>query len=254
MLLNFQYHQVSQSNKKTPLVLIHGLFGSLSNLGVIARAFNDSHDIVQIDVRNHGHSPHSNEMNYQFMAQDVLETMRNLNIDQFTVIGHSMGGKIAMKLAEVARQQIEQLVVLDMAPFAYQENHHDVIFKALFAVEQAQITTRKEAIEIMRQYIREEMVIQFLLMSFKQGKWLFNLHSISEHYHDILNWDNIISWSKPALFIRGADSGYIAKEQHITALEQQFPYYQLETIEGAGHWLHAQKPDQVIEKIKNYLN
>ena len=125
MLLNFQHQKALEEHNNTPFVLIHGLFGSLSNLGVIARAFNNTHDVIQVDVRNHGHSTHSPEMNYELMANDILETMDHLNISKFSAIGHSMGGKIAMKLTEVASQQLEQLVILDMAPFSYQENHHE---------------------------------------------------------------------------------------------------------------------------------
>jgi len=253
MLLNYQLHQATEPNNNTPLVLIHGLFGSLSNLGVIARAFSQTHDVIQIDVRNHGHSSHSEDMNYSLMAQDILETIKHLNIEKFTAIGHSMGGKITMKLAEIAASNLDKMVVLDMAPFAYQENHHDVIFKALFAVENANISSRKEAMEIMREYIQEEMVIQFLLMSFKQGQWLFNLSSIYAHYQDILSWTNQVKSDIPALFIRGGLSPYVAQEQQVQAIEQQFSNVTLQTIDQAGHWLHAQKPDQVIDYIKEYL-
>ena len=166
MLLNYQFHQSDTDQQRTPIVLIHGLFGSLSNLGGIARALYASHSVVQIDVRNHGQSPQSSEMNYQVMAQDILDTLDHLNIQQFSVIGHSMGGKVAMKLTEIATDRLEQLVILDIAPFAYQENHHDQIFKALFAVKSAHIQSRKEATEIMREFLKEEMVIQFLLKSF----------------------------------------------------------------------------------------
>jgi Predicted hydrolases or acyltransferases (alpha/beta hydrolase superfamily) len=141
MILNYEYHQKLEGETH-PLVFIHGLFGSLSNLGMLARAFQNSHSVIQLDLRNHGKSPQSTEMDYREMANDVLETLDVIGIDKFSVIGHSMGGKVAMQLALIS-ERVEQLVVLDIAPFAYQERHHDEIFKALIAVQNAQIQSRQ---------------------------------------------------------------------------------------------------------------
>ncbi|OTG65006.1 alpha/beta fold hydrolase [Acinetobacter silvestris] len=253
MLLNFQYHQTIQPNQNIPVVLIHGLFGSLTNLGMIGRALNGTHDIVLIDIRNHGHSPHSNEMSYTAMAQDVVETLDHLKIKQFSVIGHSMGGKLAMKLTEVALERLQQLVILDMAPFAYHENHHDQVFKALFAVKNAQIESRKEATEIMRSLLNEEMVIQFLLKSFHQGQWLFNVNALFKHYQEIIDWQEIPVWHKPTLFIRGGHSPYMSQNIHLQAIERQFSQARLETVENAGHWLHAEKTSEVNTLISEFL-
>ena len=254
MLLNFEFQQITNSQSKPTIVLIHGLFGSLSNLGVIARALESEYSILQIDVRNHGKSAHDVEMNYSVMAQDVMETLDHLNIEHFSVIGHSMGGKIAMKLTELAPQRLQNLIVLDMSPFAYQENHHDSIFKALFAVQQANIISRKEAYEIMQTFLKEDMVIQFLLKGFSKGQWLFNVQAIFDHYVDIIGWDTISLWSKPTLFIRGGRSPYISKDKHIQAIDQQFNHVELETIENAGHWLHAEQPNQITSIVKYFLN
>lgn len=253
MILNHQIHLNETTTEKTPLVFIHGLFGSLSNLGMLARAFYESHSVIQIDVRNHGHSAHSPEMNYAVMAQDILDTLDSLNIQQFSVIGHSMGGKIAMQLANRAGERLQQLVVLDIAPFAYQENHHDQIFKALFAVQNAKVESRQQAMQIMREYLNEEMVIQFLMKSFHKGQWLFNVDALFNHYSDIVQWDEILPWSKQALFIRGGQSAYISKDEHFDAIKQQFPHAQIRVIENAGHWLHAEKPQQVLDEIMLYL-
>ena len=169
MILNHQFHQNEQPRAKT-LVFVHGLFGSLSNLGMLAREFYSSHHVLQVDVRNHGLSAHSNVMNYEVMAADLIETLDELNIEHFSLIGHSMGGKLVMKVTELAGDRLDQLVVLDITPIAYKENHHEQIFKALIAVQKADIETRQQAIEIMREYLKEEMVIQFLLKSFSKGK------------------------------------------------------------------------------------
>lgn len=254
MLLNYQYDQVTTTTDASPtLVLIHGLFGSLSNLGMIARVFQGKFNILQIDVRNHGHSAHSEEMNYLLMASDVLETLDHLNIQQFIVIGHSMGGKIAMKLADLAQDRLEKVVILDMAPFAYKQNHHDQIFKALLAVEDAQVESRKDATEIMRQYLNEEMVIQFLLKSWNKGKWLFNVRTLYKDYPNILGWDQQRTNAVPILFIKGGNSPYLAKPEHFEAIEQQFSNHQIQVVENAGHWLHAEKPTEVNELITDFI-
>lgn len=254
MILNHQIYLNESATEKTPLVFIHGLFGSLSNLGMLARAYYESHSVIQIDVRNHGYSAHSPEMNYAVMAQDILETLDALNIQKFSVIGHSMGGKIAMQLANSAGERLEQLVVLDMTPFAYNESHHDQIFKALFAVQNAQIESRQQAMQIMREYLHEEMVIQFLMKSFNKGQWLFNVEALFNHYPDIINWNVIQPWQKETLFIRGGKSAYISKDEHFAAIQQQFPYAKIAVIEDAGHWLHAEKTQQIIDEMNKYLN
>ena len=254
MLLNFEFQKSAEPQSKPTIVLIHGLFGSLGNLGMIARVLQLEYSVLHLDIRNHGKSAHDKEMNYTVMAQDVIETLDHLNIEQFSVIGHSMGGKIAMKLTELAPKRLQNLIVLDMCPFAYQENHHDSIFKALFAVEQANVASRKEAYEIMQNFLKEEMVIQFLLKGFNKGRWLFNVQFIFDHYADIIGWQALKLWSKRTLFIRGGQSPYISKDEHIKAIDQQFDHVELETIENAGHWLHAEQPEQVNIIIKNYLN
>ena len=253
MILNHQFHQNEQPRAKT-LVFVHGLFGSLSNLGMLAREYYSSHNVLQVDVRNHGLSTHSNVMNYEVMAADLIETLDELNIEHFSLIGHSMGGKLVMKVTELAGDRLDQLVVLDITPIAYKENDHEQIFKALFAVQKAGIETSQQAIEIMREYLKEEMVIQFLLKSFSKGKWLFNVNALYENYAEILSWENIETWHKPALFIRGGNSPYVKKPEYIEAIQSQFSQAQIQTVADAGHWLHAEKTAQVLQIITQYLS
>ncbi|MDQ8954444.1 alpha/beta fold hydrolase [Acinetobacter rudis] len=254
MILNLEHRQPEQPSLHAPLVFIHGLFGSMGNLGVLARAFEHSHEIIQVDVRNHGRSPRSSALSYDEMAQDILDSLDHLKIEQFSVVGHSMGGKIAMTLAKLAAQRLHKLVVLDMAPYAYQENHHDTIFQALFAVQNAQLATRKQATELMQTYIKENMVIQFLLKSWSQGQWLFNVDALYTHYADILSWQPQPAWLQPALFVRGGNSHYVSQDIQIAAVQQQFPQAQIETIQNAGHWLHAEQPVEVVKVMKDYIN
>lgn len=253
MILNYQLHH-HETSTVSPMIFIHGLFGSLSNLGVLARHFSEQRTVIQIDVRNHGLSGHSSDINYQLMAEDVLETLSSLNVHKFVVVGHSMGGKIAMKLADLAREQTEKLVVLDITPIQYHENHHAEIFQALFAVQQANVASRLEAAKIMHKYIHEEMVIQFLLKSFNKGQWLFNVQALFDHYPDIMAWEKVEKINRPALFLRGGDSFYISKPEHFAAINEQFSQAKIEVIENTGHWLHGEKPDEVIKYMQAFLN
>lgn len=248
------HHQIQQySSDLTPIVFIHGLFGSLSNLGMLARHYAGQRTVIQFDVRNHGLSPHSEEMNYQAMAQDIIDSLDALDVEKVVVIGHSMGGKISMALAALAPERVEKLIVLDMAPFEYKEQHHDQIFKALFAVEQAKISSRADATALMSQYIHENMVIQFLLKSFNQGTWRFNLGALFQHYADILSWHNQTAVNIKTLFLKGEHSFYISTAQHFAAIDSQFSRSTVVVIENAGHWLHAEKTETVIQEIDQFL-
>lgn len=252
MQLHYEYHQNAQTTH-IPIVFIHGLFGSLSNLGVLARALQVDYSTIQLDLRNHGLSGHDDELNYDLLAQDVIETLNNLNIEKFILIGHSMGGKTAMRVADLAANRVEKLVVLDISPCASADYHHTEIFQALQAVEQADIQTRQDATHMMQKFIVEPMVIQFLLKSFSQGKWHFNVESLFKNYREILSWNTQKPWTKPVLFLRGEKSTYISKDEHFSAIQKQFPYATIHVIKNAGHWLHGENPKDVLAQIQTYL-
>jgi esterase len=252
MRLNYQ-HQAHATNPIT-MVFIHGLFGSLSNLGMLARYYEKQYGILQIDVRNHGLSEHAEEHNYQCMAQDIVRLLQELKLEKTILVGHSMGGKIAMKIASIQPECVEKLVVLDMTPIVYLENHHAEIFQALFAVEQAKVISRIEAAKIMREFLTDEMVIQFLLKSFNKGQWLFNARSLFNNYQNILDWETFVQpVTVPSLFLRGGNSFYISKPEQFEAIHQQFSNAKIELIEDAGHWLHGEKTADVLEKMDQFL-
>ncbi|MFG1175016.1 esterase [Erwiniaceae bacterium CAU 1747] len=252
MNLNVRLQSEQSATDDLPLVLIHGLFGSLDNLGILARDLKQYRRLVQLDVRNHGLSPRSTEMSYALMAQDVLETLDGLGIDRFGVIGHSMGGKIAMMLTALAPERVDKLVVIDMAPVAYPTRHHDEIFAALQAVTEAGITSRSAAATLMRQTLTEEGVIQFLLKSFHEGEWRFNVPVLYQCYDRLIGWQPQPAWPHPALFIRGDRSPYLADEYRDTLLAQ-FPQARAWVVAGAGHWVHAEKPDAVLRAIRRFF-
>ena len=253
MKLNIRAQSAQNLHNNSPIVLVHGLFGSLDNLGILARDLVADHDIIQVDMRNHGLSPRSPVMNYPAMAQDLLDTLDGQQIEKAIFIGHSMGGKAVMALTALAPERVERLVAIDIAPVDYHVRRHDAIFTAINAVTDAQATSRQQAASVMRQHLHEEGVIQFLLKSFVDGEWRFNVPVLWDQYPHIVGWETIPAWEHPALFIPGGNSPYVT-EAYREQLLAQFPQARAHVIAGAGHWVHAEKPEAVLRAIRRYLN
>ncbi|MDE9612115.1 esterase [Citrobacter portucalensis] len=253
MKLNIRAQSAQNLHNNSPIVLVHGLFGSLDNLGILARDLVVDHDIIQVDMRNHGLSPRSPEMNYPAMAQDLLDTLDEQQIERAIFIGHSMGGKAVMALTALAPDRIDRLVAIDIAPVDYHVRRHDAIFTAINAVTDAQATSRQQAASVMRQHLQEEGVIQFLLKSFVDGEWRFNVPVLWDQYPHIVGWETIPAWEHPALLIPGGNSPYVT-EAYREQLLAQFPQARAHVIAGAGHWVHAEKPEAVLRAIRRYLN
>ena len=254
-LLNFQFHQAKQAINPQTLVFIHGLFGDMNNLGIIARAFSDHYNILLVDLRNHGESFHTTEMNYALMAQDLLAVLDNLHLSQVILIGHSMGGKTAMTLAAMAPQRISKLIVIDIAPVTYSHREHAPIFQGLFAVKDAKVETRQQAKPILEKAINDESVVQFMLKSFSAQapeSFRFNLSGLFANYDHLMGWQEVYA-VVPTLFIKGGNSSYI-QPQFSEQILAQFPNASSFTINGCGHWAHAEKPTFVIRAIERFLN
>ncbi|QUJ66543.1 alpha/beta fold hydrolase [Photobacterium sp. GJ3] len=238
------------------VVLIHGLFGSADNLGILARALKESCQVISVDLRNHGQSPHSTTFTYRDMAQDVIDVLSQLNISEFSVIGHSMGGKVAMAMTELIPAQILGLIVLDMAPVAYQEHRHENVFAGLQAVRHQHITSRKEAEQYLAEHVQESGVRQFLLKSLAKTdngfQWRFNVAGLIANYSTIMGWEPVPPFSGPTLFVKGQESEYIQTE-HKDAITAQFPNAKAHMVANTGHWLHAEKPETVNRIILNFL-
>jgi esterase len=254
MFMQLNYKQIGQGSD---VVLIHGLFGSLENLNVIAKPLSEHFRVTNVDLRNHGLSPHSDEMDYLAMANDIVQLMATLKIQKAHLIGHSMGGKVAMQVALTHSELVDKLVVLDIAPVSYPARHTKIL-EALNAVKNADIGDRKQADLIMQPYIEELGVRQFLLKSLyknNEGKfvWRFNLSVLDNKYSTIT--DNINANNSclcETLFIKGNDSDYILAE-HREAINSLFKNVSAKIIHGAGHWLHAQKPQAVNKAINDFL-
>ncbi len=256
--LHYQFHAAPRKiSGKSPrlLLFLHGLFGDLNNLGIIARAFAEEYDILRVDLRNHGSSFHSNAMDYALMAADLKALLAHLNVTSCVVIWHSMGGKTAMKLAELAPELVEQLVVIDIAPVAYPNGRHSAIFDGLFAVKNARPQTRQQAKTVMAAHIIDEGVQQFMLKGFDPQSpdcFRFNLTALHHNYENLMDWQPVLV-DKPTLFIKGALSDYIQEKATQTILAQ-FPQARSFVVSNADHWVHAEKPEAVIRAIGRVLN
>ncbi|KZN66668.1 hypothetical protein N473_09750 [Pseudoalteromonas luteoviolacea CPMOR-1] len=256
MLLNFKQSGLDQKSAKT-VFLIHGLFGSLENLNVIARALEANFNVINVDLRNHGRSFKSDDMDYQFMAQDIINLINHLGLESVTLVGHSMGGKVAMQVAMLDEQKVTKLVVLDIAPVAYHPRH-DSIIAALNQVSLHEPNSRSEADKVMAEHIDELGVRQFLLKSLAKNdsgklEWRFNLSVIEKNYSKIIaNIDTPRTCLCDTLFIKGNNSDYILPE-HKNAIVGAFTKARAKVIQGAGHWLHAEKPEAVNRSIIDFI-
>jgi pimeloyl-ACP methyl ester carboxylesterase len=242
-----------------PLLILHGLFGQSDNWTTLAKRFGgNGFEVYTIDLRNHGLSPHSEEWNYEVMADDIKEFVTEHKLEKPLLLGHSMGGKVAMFFALRYEDILDKLIVADMSPRQY-EPHHASVLAALNEVEFSKIETRKDAEEILGGHIHDFGTRQFLLKNIywedtasNKMNWRFNLPVITRKYNEILAAVPDKSSPVKALFIRGEKSEYIT-ERDIPEIEKRFPNYQLETIAGAGHWVHAEKPNEFFECVMNFL-
>ncbi len=253
-LLNFEFSNDQKDPSLPVLVFIHGLFGDLDNLGVIARAFSDQYSILRIDLRNHGKSFHSVEMDYTCLSNDVIELLDHLKIKNSILIGHSMGGKTAMMVAGKRPDLVLKLVIIDIAPVNYGEHGHRIIFKGLKAVAQAKLDNRQEAKQLLANFIQNEAVQKFMLKSFEPRspqRFRFNVDVLENKYLAIMDWQEIF-FSKPTLFIKGSESDYILP-QYQKIILRQFPQAKAFIVQGGGHWVHVEKTPSVIRAIAQFL-
>ena len=247
----------SAEEDKSPVILLHGLFGSLENLGVVARRLALGWQVHSVDLRNHGRSPHADSMTYTEMAGDVRAYMDEHGLASAILIGHSMGGKVAMRLALDYPDRVERLVVADIAPVTY-EPHHGRILEGMRALDTARLKSRTEADKALAAYVDEPPVRQFLLKNLvkrDQGgfAWRLNIDAIESNYASILaGQESDQPYRGPVLFIKGGASDYI-QERHRAQVARLFPGAALRVIPGTGHWLHAEKPDVFTTLCERFL-
>ncbi len=239
-----------------PLILVHGLFGSSNNWGTVARHFSQHYQVICVDLRNHGRSPHSASQSYANMADDLLELCDALSLERIHLLGHSLGGKVAMQFAAQHPDRVEKLIVVDMAMRAY-ANAHTHLIDAMMAIDLSTLQSRHEVDNILSNSIPQAMVRQFLLMNLIKSDnslaWRINLTALKTNYPNLQQAVcEDAHYKKPCLFIRGEHSDYIqdADTEHIKTSFINAQFASLPT----GHWVHAEQPQAFIEAAGNFLN
>lgn len=241
----------------TPVIILHGVFGSSDNWMSIAKALGEHHKIYLVDLRNHGDSFHDEVFTYDAMMEDLEAFIKKEKIQDPIILGHSMGGKLAMKFAVNHPDLFDKLIVVDIAPRAYPP-HHQKILEGLKSIDLEQLKSRKDADDALAEYIQEKGVRQFLLKNLtrdKDGhfKWKLNLPVIAQKIENVgEGLEEQLASDKPTLFIRGANSNYIRNEDMIVIVSI-FPNAEVKTIEGAGHWVHAEQPEAFLSLVQQFI-
>jgi esterase len=239
-----------------PIIMLHGIFGSSDNWLTPSRLLSSHFHTYALDLRNHGRSLHGDAFDYPAMVEDVLEFIETNQIKDPIVMGHSMGGKVAMNLAVGHPDKLQKLIVVDIAPKPYSMEDY-VILQGLNAIEIDKITTREEADEALTSFVPESDVRQFLLKNLQRKpeggfKWKLNLPVITENIGNIglpLQFEG--TFEKPSLFVRGSRSNYI-KDQDVDLIRKIFPAATIETLD-TGHWVPAEKPKEFVEVVQKWI-
>jgi pimeloyl-ACP methyl ester carboxylesterase len=239
-----------------PLVLLHGLFGSARNFGTVQRAFAQYRRTIALDLRNHGASPHEPDMRYATMAADVLATLDRLGALPAVLLGHSMGGKAAMRAALMQPDAVARLIVADIAPVP-NPPHLLATAEAMAALPLRPGMTRAEADAALADAVPDGGMRAFLLQNLQLGAapaWRIGLSEIIGHFADIEAWDapSDAQYDGATLFIAGASSNYI-RPDHRPVIRSLFPRARFVTLKKAGHWLHADNPDGFIAVVEAFL-
>ena len=236
-------------------MILHGLFGFSDNWQTHAKKLSEYYRVILVDLRNHGHSDWSEAFSYEIMADDVKELYDELNLPELILVGHSMGGKVAINFAQKHEDLLEKLVIVDMGTKGY-PMHHDHILQGIHSVKLDDVSSRREAAAQMNEYIESEGIKQFLLKNLywkEKGQlaWRMNVDVLEREMPNILGQMTDDEVMIPTLFIRGELSNYILDED-IEDLENQFPDSEMITVPNAGHWVHAEAPGEFIDILLGF--
>ena len=240
-----------------PFLILHGLFGSSDNWLTLGKKFSAKYQVYIIDQRNHARSPHSNSISYDLMADDLYELILDEGLNEIILLGHSMGGKTAMRFVQKYPHLIHKLIIADIGRKQYPA-HHEYIIQGLNAIDLTKIKSRREARLILSKYVKEEGLKQFLLKNLfwinkGQLSWRMNLPVLEKKMNEILSEIQSDIVLTPTLFLKGERSDYIL-ESDFEDLNYYFPNADIETIYNAGHWLHAENPFEFHELVMEFLN
>lgn len=258
MTVALNFSQFGEANP--PLIIMHGLFGSARNWQGIAKQLSDRYTVYALDLRNHGGSPHADVMDYPSMSADVLEFMAQHDLSNATVLGHSMGGKVAMQFALSFPEKVKKLVIVDIAPVTYTHNFDDVLV-GLYHIPINRVASRKEADEYLAEKIDVLSLRQFLLQNLVSNtsggfKWRVNLASIEDNMPAIMGFpscDERQAYDGETLFINGGTSTYLAP-RYRTITKSIFSTADFQTITKSGHWPHIESPTAFMSTLNKFLN
>lgn len=242
-----------------PLIILHGLFGQSDNWNSLAKQFsNNNFEVFTVDQRNHGLSPHSNEWNYEVMADDLYEFINSHKLHKPIILGHSMGGKTTLFFELKYKGIAAKLVIADIAAKEYPP-HHKSVLDALNAVNFSETKTRKEAEEVLSKHITDFGTKQFLLKNIywkdtdnNLMDWRFNLKTINQKYSNICVNVPAFTSNTPALIVKGEKSDYI-NNSDIEDFKTRFFDIKFSTIANAGHWVHAEKPQEFYNEVLSFI-
>lgn len=264
ILLNYQVfnQENSPESKKAPLIILHGLLGSMDNWRSQAKRLCSNRPVITFDLRNHGDSPHIEGLSYREMAEDVIRTTRHLGINHFDLLGHSMGGKVSMQLALQNESIIGRLIIVDIAPKTY-PLWHQTILKGLSSVPFETLQTRQDINEYLSSWIEDRTERAFMLKNLKRinppkdqktFEWRCNIPEINKHYLKVASFNETSQqFSKSTLFIKGGNSPYIQASDS-SAISSLFPKSEIISIKESGHLPHFEQADSFYELTNNFLS
>ena len=242
-----------------PVVVLHGLLGSARNWASIAKQLADTRRVFALDLRNHARSPWADTMTFEEMAGDVAAFVERHQLSPAAVIGHSLGGKVAMRLALTRAGLVERLIVVDVAPVAYAHTFGPFV-EAMQQVDLAAVHQRADAERQLERMIGDPAIRSFLLQNLVRTDagyaWRVNLEALAANMPKLLDFprpgDDAV-YRGPTLFVAGGRSRYI-KAEHRPLIERLFPHAEHAVIEGAGHWVHAERPVEFLDRVRPFLS
>jgi pimeloyl-ACP methyl ester carboxylesterase len=250
-------HSKKYGDKGQDLIIIHGLFGMSDNWNTLGKQFAKYCKVYLIDLRNHGRSPHAEEFNYDVMCEDVLEYMSDNNIQKPIILGHSLGGKVAMKFAFTHTDKIEKLIVADISPRRYNTDFVQNLLRTSYKLPLENFEKREEIDRVLSETYEDKVMRLFLLKNLyrkenKEFAWRFNIEVLLEKVSNIQEADFIKGiCAIPTHFIRGGNSNYITSEDELI-INKHFSDFSIATIDGAGHWLHAENPERFYSEVMGF--
>ena len=250
-------HSKIYGDKGQDLIVIHGLFGMSDNWNSLGKKFSKYCKVHLIDLRNHGRSPHAKEFNYDVMCEDVLEYMEDNNIQKPILLGHSLGGKVAMKFAFTHPDKLEKLIVADIAPSEYNSDFYKKLLATLYKLPLDDFDKREEIDSVLSSTYEDKGMRLFLLKNLyrnenKEFAWRFNIEVLLEKVNNIQEADFVKGiCNTPTHFIRGGNSDYINSADELL-INKHFADFSICTIEGVGHWLHAEKPERFYDEVMGF--